>query len=106
MKETWHSNEQGQTLLGSNKNTTAPSVCALLMQLSLTVLTPFAVLAHAYLPRMRFHVIGIGSIGSLVSYHLRRTLLPQHQISLIIRRVNNHTEPPPNTPKRITIECN
>jgi 2-dehydropantoate 2-reductase len=55
---------------------------------------------------MRFHVIGIGSIGSLVSYHLRRALAPQHQISLIVRRVNNHIEPPPQTPKRITIECN
>ena len=55
---------------------------------------------------MRFHVIGIGSIGSLLSYHLRRALPPQHRISLIVRRVNNHTEPPPNTPKRITIECN
>jgi len=55
---------------------------------------------------MRFHVIGVGSIGSLLSYHLRRALHPQHRISLIVRRVNNHTEPPPNTPKRITIECN
>ena len=55
---------------------------------------------------MRFHVIGVGSIGSLLSYHLRRALPPQHQISLIVRRVNNHTEPPSNSPKRITIECN
>ena len=55
---------------------------------------------------MRFHVIGIGSIGSLLSYHLRRALPPQHRISLIVRRVNNYTDPPPNTPKRITIECN
>jgi 2-dehydropantoate 2-reductase len=55
---------------------------------------------------MRFHVIGVGSIGSLLSYHLRRALSPQHRISLIVRRVNNYTEPPTNTPKRITIECN
>ena len=54
---------------------------------------------------MRFHVIGVGSIGSLLSYHLRRALSPQHRVSLIVRRVNNYTEPPPNTPKRITIEC-
>jgi len=54
---------------------------------------------------MRFHVIGLGSIGSLLSYHLRRALPPQHRISLIVRRVNNHTEPPANTPNRITIEC-
>ena len=74
--------------------------------LSPPVLTLLTALAHAHLPRMRFHVIGIGSIGSLLSYHLRRALLPQHRISLIVRRVNNHTEPPPNTPKRITIECN
>ena len=74
--------------------------------LSLTVLTFLAALAHAHLPRMRFHVIGVGSIGSLLSYHLRRALPSQHQISLIVRRVNSHTEPPPNIPKRITIECN
>ena len=80
--------------------------CILSLTLSLAVLTLLVALTHAHLPRMRFHVIGVGSIGSLLSYHLRRALPPQHQISLIVRRVNNHTEPPPNTPKRITIECN
>lgn len=32
---------------------------------------------------MRFHVLGLGPIGSLVSHHLRRTLPPTHSISLI-----------------------
>lgn len=34
---------------------------------------------------MRFHVLGLGSIGSLLSYHLRRSLPEHHNITLIYR---------------------
>jgi len=34
---------------------------------------------------MRFHVLGLGSVGSLLSYHLRRTLPEHHYITLIHR---------------------
>jgi len=34
---------------------------------------------------MRFHVVGLGSIGSLVSHHLSRALPPGHSISLILK---------------------
>ncbi|TFK56644.1 hypothetical protein OE88DRAFT_1721803 [Heliocybe sulcata] len=32
---------------------------------------------------MRFHVIGLGSIGTLLSFHLRRALEPKHTIHLL-----------------------
>lgn len=32
---------------------------------------------------MRFHVLGLGPIGSLVSHHLRRALPPEHSITLL-----------------------
>ncbi|KAF9469856.1 ketopantoate reductase PanE/ApbA C terminal-domain-containing protein [Collybia nuda] len=34
---------------------------------------------------MRFHVLGLGSIGSLLSHHLRRTIPPTNSITLIHR---------------------
>lgn len=34
---------------------------------------------------MRFHVLGLGSIGSLLSHHLRRTVPPTNSITLIHR---------------------
>jgi 2-dehydropantoate 2-reductase len=34
---------------------------------------------------MRFHVLGIGPIGSLLSYHLRRVIAPTHSITLIYK---------------------
>ncbi|KAL0068650.1 2-dehydropantoate 2-reductase (Ketopantoate reductase) (KPA reductase) (KPR) [Marasmius tenuissimus] len=34
---------------------------------------------------MRFHVLGIGSIGSLISHHLRRSLPSGHSVTLIHR---------------------
>jgi 2-dehydropantoate 2-reductase len=34
---------------------------------------------------MRFHVAGLGSIGTLVAFHLRRVLPPQHTITLFTR---------------------
>jgi len=32
---------------------------------------------------MRFHILGVGPIGSLLAYHLRRVMLPTHAITLI-----------------------
>lgn len=32
---------------------------------------------------MRFHVLGVGAIGRLVSHHLRRTLPPSHSVTII-----------------------
>lgn len=34
---------------------------------------------------MRFHVVGVGPIGSLVAFHLRRSLPPNHDVNLILR---------------------
>ncbi|TDL28133.1 hypothetical protein BD410DRAFT_739628 [Rickenella mellea] len=34
---------------------------------------------------MRFHVVGVGPIGSLVAFHMRRTLSPKHDVSLLLR---------------------
>ncbi|KDQ14447.1 hypothetical protein BOTBODRAFT_132264 [Botryobasidium botryosum FD-172 SS1] len=35
---------------------------------------------------MRFHVIGVGNIGSLLAFHLRRTLPRPHTVSLIVKQ--------------------
>lgn len=34
---------------------------------------------------MRFHVLGLGPIGQLVAFHLRRSLSPKHDISLMFK---------------------
>lgn len=36
---------------------------------------------------MQFHVLGLGPIGSLLSYHLRRSLPPSHSVSLIYKNI-------------------
>jgi 2-dehydropantoate 2-reductase len=35
---------------------------------------------------MRFHCLGLGSIGTLLAFHLQRVAKPQHSISLLVRR--------------------
>ena len=45
---------------------------------------------------MRFHVLGLGPIGQLLAFHLRRSLSPRHDVSLVFktgalaRRVRGH----------------
>lgn len=34
---------------------------------------------------MRFHVLGLGPIGQLVAFHLRKSLSPKHDISLMFK---------------------
>ncbi|KAI5124098.1 hypothetical protein M0805_000912 [Coniferiporia weirii] len=34
---------------------------------------------------MRFHVLGLGPVGQLVAFHLRRSLSPKHDISLVFK---------------------
>ncbi|KZS91648.1 hypothetical protein SISNIDRAFT_162747 [Sistotremastrum niveocremeum HHB9708] len=43
---------------------------------------------------MRFHVVGLGSVGSLFAFHLRRTLSEDHPISIIIRNRKRFLQPP------------
>ncbi|KAJ6621214.1 ketopantoate reductase-like protein [Mycena sp. CBHHK59/15] len=43
---------------------------------------------------MRFHVLGIGPIGSLVSHHLRRALSPDHSIILLYNLPRNALHAP------------
>ncbi|KAJ3721738.1 ketopantoate reductase-like protein [Lentinula raphanica] len=37
---------------------------------------------------MRFHVVGLGAVGSLIANHLRRSLPENHSVSLIHKNVN------------------
>ncbi|KAF7971398.1 hypothetical protein HWV62_21238 [Athelia sp. TMB] len=41
---------------------------------------------------MRFHIVGVGAIGSLVAHHLRSVLPSSHKITLLVRnkRLANH----------------
>ena len=52
---------------------------------------------------MRFHVLGIGSIGTLVAHHLRRTLPSTEQLSLIVRKDRNGFIPK-DPPSSIIVE--
>ncbi|CAG7848013.1 SubName: Full=Related to 2-dehydropantoate 2-reductase {ECO:0000313/EMBL:CCA69811.1} [Serendipita indica DSM 11827] len=52
---------------------------------------------------MRFHVLGIGSIGTLVAHHLRRTLPPTDHLSLIVRKERNGFIPK-NAPSSLIVE--
>lgn len=52
---------------------------------------------------MRFHVLGVGSIGTLVSHHLRRALPTSDKLSLIIRK-GPHEHVPENPPKSLIVE--
>lgn len=52
---------------------------------------------------MRFHVLGIGSIGSLVASHLRRVLPTSDEITLIARR-RTVAQPSERAPSSIIVE--
>lgn len=58
---------------------------------------------------MRVHCVGVGSIGSLVAFHLRRcNPVPNHDFSLILRKQpgrRTHPAAPPD-PKHIYVESN
>ncbi|KAF7436518.1 2-dehydropantoate 2-reductase (Ketopantoate reductase) (KPA reductase) (KPR) [Pleurotus ostreatus] len=41
---------------------------------------------------MHFHILGIGPIGSLIAYHLRRALPPNHAVSLIHKNLRQSRE--------------
>ena len=36
--------------------------------------------AHPFVPNMRYHVLGVGSIGSLIAFHLKRSVKLQRQL--------------------------
>lgn len=54
---------------------------------------------------MRFHVLGIGSIGTLVAHHLRRALPSNEQLSLIVRK-DGPGHIPHNAPNTLIVEHN
>lgn len=54
---------------------------------------------------MRFHVLGVGSIGTLVASHLRRALPSSDQLSLIVRK-NGPGHLPHKTPASLVVELN
>ncbi|KAJ7446501.1 ketopantoate reductase-like protein [Mycena galericulata] len=44
---------------------------------------------------MRFHVLGLGPLGSLVAHHLRRAIPPTHSVTLLYSRQRNVRRAPP-----------
>ena len=52
---------------------------------------------------MRFHVLGVGSIGTLVAHHLRRAIPESDNLSLIIRK-GRTTFKPEDAPRSLVVE--
>lgn len=54
---------------------------------------------------MRFHVLGVGSIGTLIAHHLRRALPPTEHLSLIVRK-HSPGHIPDRAPNTLVVEYN
>jgi 2-dehydropantoate 2-reductase len=52
---------------------------------------------------MRFHVLGVGSIGTLVAHHLRRAIPENDKLSLIIRKGRTGFKPD-DSPRSLVVE--
>lgn len=52
---------------------------------------------------MRFHVLGVGSIGTLVAHHLRRAIPESDNLSLIIRKGRTSFKPE-DAPRSLVVE--
>jgi 2-dehydropantoate 2-reductase len=52
---------------------------------------------------MRFHVLGVGSIGTLVAHHLRRAIPESDKLSLIIRKGRTGFKPD-DAPRSLVVE--
>jgi 2-dehydropantoate 2-reductase len=53
---------------------------------------------------MRFHVVGVGAVGSLLAHHLRRAIPPTHSITLI-RKTQRQARAYLNKGNVINVEC-